>query len=700
MLKQLTKRMRDRTVVTTAILSLMGHSAHAVDNDFGGPNTNKKPKSPIKHVIVIMGENRTFDHIFATYKARDGEFVDNLLSKGIVKEDGTPGPNYAKATQYSAVDTTTYQLSPGNKVAYGTPSNPVQAPGTSYAPLTCYTNIYDPKTGAATNGPGCVASLSLAQQAETVADTTGLYSLETQDLPVLTTGATGLASNWPDSRIANFSNLPGGPYPLTTASGGSLYDTYGGSPVHRFYQMWQELDCDATKVTHHNPSGCQADLFPWVETTVSSGSNGNPIPTPVPTPLLKEGDIAMGFYNVAKGDAPYLTKLAREYTLLDNYHQPVMGGTFANQMMFGYADAVYFEDANGNPGTPPSNQIENPNPMPGTNNWYMQDGYGGGSYTNCSDTSQPAVAAITSYLNAIHVSPNCRPGAYYLLNNYVPAFIGSGATDPTNNGPFTLPPVIKQAHIGDVLNKANVSWGYFGERWTDFKPAQGLGANFGTIDPAAYLYCNICNPFLYSASIMTSAAGRAHLQDVSDLYNDIASGKLPSVSWVKPSTFNDGHPASSKIDVFEAFAKNIIDKVQANEELWESTAILVTVDEGGGYYDSGYVQPVDYFGDGTRIPMLLVSKYSRGGHVSHEYSDHASIVKFIERNWDLPKISSYSRDNLPNPKTSDDNPYVPQNRPAIGDLFASFDFDDHHFDNDHRSDNDHHSDDGRFDDHH
>jgi len=125
--------------------------------------------------------------------------------------------------------------------------------------------------------------------------------------------------------------------------------------------------------------------------------------------------------------------------------------------------------------------------------------------------------------------------------------------------------------------------------------------------------------------------------------------------------------------------------VQANEELWESTAILLTVDEGGGYYDSGYVQPVDYFGDGTRIPMLIVSKYSRGGHVSHEYSDHASIVKFIERNWDLPKLSSYSRDNLPNPKTSDDNPYVPQNRPAIGDLFASFDFDDHHFD-----DHDHH----------
>jgi phospholipase C len=226
-----------------------------------------------------------------------------------------------------------------------------------------------------------------------------------------------------------------------------------------------------------------------------------------------------------------------------------------------------------------------------------------------------------------------------------------------------------------VLTAHEVSWAYFGERWNDFKTAPGLGANFGTIDPPAYLYCNICNPFLYSASTMTSDAERkAHLKDTADLYDAIEDGTLPAVSWVKPSTFNDGHPASSKVDLFESFTHNIIDKVRANEELWESTAILVTVDEGGGYYDSGYVQPVDFFGDGTRIPLLVVSKYSEGGHVSHEYSDHASIIKFIERNWHLPKLSDQSRDNLKNPITSQANPYVPLNSPAIGDLWGNFSF--------------------------
>ena len=138
----------------------------------------------------------------------------------------------------------------------------------------------------------------------------------------------------------------------------------------------------------------------------------------------------MGFYNVANGDAPYLTKLARKYTLNDNYHQPVMGGTFANQMMFGYADALYYSDANGDPATPDlprpvMSRSKIPIRWPGTNNWYSNDGYGtatgGGSYTNCSDYQQPGVASIVNYLNAIHVPPNCAPRTYYLLNNYVPA---------------------------------------------------------------------------------------------------------------------------------------------------------------------------------------------------------------------------------------------------------------------------------------
>src|SRR5665647_2146699 len=115
-------------------------------------------------------------------------------------------------------------------------------------------------------------------------------------------------------------------------------------------------------------------------------------------------------------------------------------------------------------------------------------------------------------------------------------------------------------------------------------------------------------------------------------------------------------------------------KIASVPTLWASTAIMITFDEGGGYYDSGYIQPVDFFGDGSRIPMIVVSPYSKGGHVDHTYTDHASIAKFIERNWGLAPITKRSRDNLPDPMQWPSNPYVPVNSPAIGDLFQMFDF--------------------------
>src|ERR1700738_2837800 len=195
MLKLQTKRLRDRTVVTAAILSLMQCNAYA-GGPVGGAHTNDgKTASPIKHVIVIMGENRTFDHVFATYEPRAGQHADNLLSRGIIKKDGSPGRNYASASQSAAVDTDFYSINPGQKTLY----TKLQPPGTSYAPQNCYTTVEE----AAVNGPGCLTTLSEAAR--------GDYGLSKQDLPLLTTGATGVPGGSPDTRILNYNNLPNGP---------------------------------------------------------------------------------------------------------------------------------------------------------------------------------------------------------------------------------------------------------------------------------------------------------------------------------------------------------------------------------------------------------------------------------------------------------------------------------------------------------
>ena len=130
----------------------------------------------------------------------------------------------------------------------------------------------------------------------------------------------------------------------------------------------------------------------------------------------------------------------------------------------------------------------------------------------------------------------------------------------------------------------------------------------------------------------------------------------------------------SQIILDEMFLQDLIDQVKSNPELWESTAIFITTDEGGGYYDSGYIQAVDFFGDGTRIPFIAVSPYAKKGYVDHTYYDHASLSKFIEANWNLPAISGRSRDNLPNPVAPRHDPYRPVNGPAIGDLMNLFSF--------------------------
>jgi len=198
-------------------------------------------------------------------------------------------------------------------------------------------------------------------------------------------------------------------------------------------------------------------------------------------------------------------------------------------------------------------------------------------------------------------------------------------------------------------------------------------------------YCDICNPFQYATSIMGNPAQRgAHIKDATDFFDGLERGQLPAVSFLKPDSFGDGHPASSKLDVLEALIDRVLDGLKRHSDLAEDTAFIITFDEGGGYFDSGFMQPIDFFGDGPRIPLIIVSPFTRGGHVSHTYGDHASIVKFIERNWRLKPLTSHSRDNLKNPIIDPSNPYVPLNSPAVGDLFDMFHFDkggDHSNDN-------------------
>jgi phospholipase C len=635
------------------------------------PITFPNTRSPIRHLIVVVGENRSFDNVFGTYVPLAGQKIWNLLSQGIVTNGGIPGPNVALAAQQQATDTTTFQLSPTQTGAYANLPQPnVTLDAAPVGPCILATLIY--QTDAFCTDIGLDPTSQGLLQARGSGQP--IYDPAHNFFPV------------PDCRYP--SNLTNGPFSIVGASqlnncgqpflsdtiANTTYTSNTGDPVHRFYQMWQQADCSIANVTPQNPSGCKLDLFSWVAITVGWGIT-NPPTTDQDT---YQGGVAMGFYNMAQGDFPYFLDLAYNYAISDNYHQPVMGGTGPNSQFLFTGDVYYNTDANGNPAMPAASLIEDPNPRSGTNNFYNNDhfnstdpGSTGVAFTNCSDNTQAGVQPIMSYLHGLPYPPfndgNCAQNHWYQLNNDYPYYTTAGTVISNQDvnefpagpafsiGPQTLPT------IGDALSGNNVSWRYY-----------GAGFNVASHNPPQnLLYCAICNGMQYATSIMTTSL-RQNIVDLAQFYSDVENNQLPSVSFIKPDTLLDSHPGSSTPPLYEAFVRKIVNSIRGNEQLWKDTAILITFDESGGLYDSGYIQPIDFFGDGPRTVLIAVSPFAKQGYVDHTYADHASILKFIEWNWNIPPLSARSRDNLPNPVSSVNTPYFPQNSPAIGDLRSMF----------------------------
>jgi phospholipase C len=578
-------------------------------------------RTPIKHVIVVVGENVTFDALFATYKPASGASVRNLLTQGIVNADGAPGPNYARAIQFNGTN---------RRGAYTVP--PLATTPYAKLPQPLLTGVFNPLT---------------LQPFGNVPD------------PRFAT----LAANGP-FQITNFVHY-GDPTTFAT-----------GDPVHRFFQMWQQT----------GGSNDNLHLHTWVAANAGQGGD-----TPGVTPQNPgQGGELMGFYNMATGDAPYFNQLAQTFAISDNYHQAIMGGTGANFFALATGDVAVYNNG-GAIAVPPANQIENPEPQSRTDNFYTRDGYSGGSYVNCSDQGQPGVFAILERLRERDVRSNCLPNAFHLVNNYDPPFNMNGTPKALGADKFVYPPQTIPT-IGELLSAHGVSWNWYtgGRDAADvtgdplFAVIRSLvafqlpGFPAGVIDSIAFgqtqplLYNSIGDPHNASANVVGGAL-KNNLRGLDTLYRDLAGGTLPAVSFVVPKNLDSGHPGFSVPAKYELFVTDLIARVQADPKTWAETAILVTTDEGGGYFDSGRIQMLDFFGDGPRIPLLAVSPFAKRGHVDHAYHDHASILKFIERNWRLPRLSNRSRDNLPNPHMDGDD-YLPENGPAIGDLMSLFDF--------------------------
>jgi phospholipase C len=158
-----------------------------------------------------------------------------------------------------------------------------------------------------------------------------------------------------------------------------------------------------------------------------------------------------------------------------------------------------------------------------------------------------------------------------------------------------------------------------------------------------------------------------NVQSVSNFYSAAKAGTLPSVSWVVPSGDNSEHPPSATRDG-QSYVTSLVNAVM-NGPNWSSTAIFVTWDDWGGFYDHVVPPTVDENGYGLRVPGLVISPYAKAGFVDHQVLSFDAYVKFIEDDFLGGARLDPKTDGRPDPR-----PNVRENAPALGELSRDFDF--------------------------
>ena len=194
--------------------------------------------------------------------------------------------------------------------------------------------------------------------------------------------------------------------------------------------------------------------------------------------------------------------------------------------------------------------------------------------------------------------------------------------------------------IGDLLTTAGVPWAWYMEGYKVMADAvAATTCPDAPADCSAKLSTYPCafdpsdNPFEYYDSTRDKPE---HLKDYAKLSDDLAAASLPAVTFVKGLGYRSEHPGNQvKLSDGVAFVQSVVAKVQASKYAAD-TLVIVTWDEGGGYFDHVAPPPTntaDMQPYGTRVPLIAIGPFAKKNYVSHVVMEHSSLVKFIEWNW-------------------------------------------------------------------
>jgi phospholipase C len=291
------------------------------------------------------------------------------------------------------------------------------------------------------------------------------------------------------------------------------------------------------------------------------------------------------YVQATQEDIPNYWSLAEQFTLSDNFFSSLHGPSYPNHL---YTIAAQSGGAMNNP-----NQ-KTPNGVP-----------------------------------APLVPPRQQPGVPGLEPRNVPP-IASGTAWGCDNDPTSTVQVLDQEGtieriypcldfqtMGDELSAAHVSWKMYA-------PTEGSSGYIWSVYDAI-------------RHIRAEHAWQRHIVPVDQFAIDAAGGSLPAVSWISTPSVVSEHPPSSTC-VGENWTVGLLQALASGRD-WRSSAVFITWDDFGGFYDHVPPQQVDQYGLGFRVPLLVVSPYARSGYIDHAQAEFSSVLKFIEADFGVANLT-------------------------------------------------------------
>jgi phospholipase C len=290
--------------------------------------------------------------------------------------------------------------------------------------------------------------------------------------------------------------------------------------------------------------------------------------------------LSVGYYHTA--DLP-VAAFAQQYTLCDAFFHAAFGGSYLNHQWLIAAQAPIFEGA-------PS-----------------------------------SIIAYTDSAGRLAVDGAVLQDGCYTVNT----IFAAASPHPSTVDASQLVPAQTFPTIGDRLTDKNVDWAWYSGGWNN--------AIAGNPDPKFQFHHQ---PFAYFAKYADGTQGRTdHLKDMDDFTAAVTAGTLPPVSFVKPIGALNEHAGYTDILKGENATVAMIEQVMASP-LWKTTAIIITYDENGGFWDHVAPPKTDSWGPGTRVPAIVISPWSKHNFVDHTTYDTTSILATIEHRWGLDPLTS------------------------------------------------------------